>query len=123
MTWLAVAIGGSLGALCRYWIATYYFTAVGKFPWATLSANILGCLLMGLCYVVIVEKSIIDASLRPLLMTGFLGAMTTFSTFALDAVLLWQQGHATTALLYVVVSVISCLFALAGSILLASKFI
>lgn len=110
MTWLAVALGGAMGAMCRYAITTYGLPMTpGGFPWATLVANVVGSTIMGILYVLIMEKGMIPMAYRPLLMVGFLGALTTFSTFSLDAWLLWQVGQTVTALIYVVSSVLMSL--------------
>ncbi len=109
MIWLAVAVGGALGAVCRYAISLYWPAEHGSFPWATLSANALGALLIGIFYVLLVEKSLLAPQWQPLITVGFLGALTTFSSFALDAVLLWQQGQGLIALGYIVTSLLLCL--------------
>lgn len=117
MTWLAVALGGALGALARYTISTYWLTpSSGVFPWGTFTANVLGAALMGICYVLIVEKGVLSSELRPLFMVGFLGALTTFSTFSLDTWLLWQQGQSLLAMLYSVGSLVLCMLSLSISI-------
>ncbi|MEO0442657.1 MAG: fluoride efflux transporter CrcB [Pseudomonadota bacterium] len=116
MQWIIVAIGGALGALCRYGITQLLPPGTHGFPWATWWANVSGSLLIGLCYVVIVDKGLIAEQWRPLLMVGFLGALTTFSSFALDAFLLWQQGQVYISLIYTVSSVITCLLAVALTI-------
>lgn len=75
----------------------------------TLIANAIGALLIGVLFVVITEKGIIAESWRPLLVVGFLGALTTFSTFSLEAVGLLQQGEWPTAMVYILASVIICM--------------
>lgn len=124
MQWLAVAIGGALGAMSRYGLNLWFATAAtsgANFPWATLTANIAGSMLIGIAYVLIVDKGIVAEAWRPLLMVGFLGALTTFSTFALDALLLWQQQQWYYALIYLFLSVFGCLAGAAGSIWFANK--
>lgn len=114
MTWLAVAIGGALGAMGRYGVTLYTFPLLAnRFPSATLTVNVIGSLLIGVCYVLIIEKGVIAPEYRNWLMAGFLGAFTTFSTFALDAVTLWQNGHGQLAALYVATSVVACIAAVA----------
>ncbi|WP_439134560.1 fluoride efflux transporter CrcB [Pseudomaricurvus sp.] len=114
MIWLAVAIGGAIGALGRYSVTAYLFPVMAnRFPLGTLTANVVGSLLMGICYVLIIEKGVIAPEWRNLLMTGFLGAFTTFSTFSLDAVTLWQNGYGQLALIYVAISVCACVLAVA----------
>lgn len=110
--YLAIAFGGAAGALCRYWltsIAEHHNTSM--FPLGTFAVNILGSLLIGVLFVVVTEKIQMAAYLRPLLMIGFLGALTTFSTFSLDALLLLQEGMVTTAMAYILASVVCCLLA------------
>ena len=71
---------------------------------------------MGILFVLIIEKAALPAEMRSLLMIGFLGAFTTFSTFSLDALGLWQNGHLFLALVYVLATVVLCLVAISCSI-------
>ncbi len=120
MHWLAVAVGGAFGAMARYAVSTLIFNATShKFPYATLSVNVLGSFVMGILFVFIVERAALPAEMRGLLMIGFLGAFTTFSTFSLDALGLWQNGHLFLALVYVLATVVLCLVAISCSIWLA----
>ena len=103
---LAVAAGGALGAVARYYSAGFVGRLIGlDFPSGTLVVNILGSFLMGL----FVELSALAWSpspeLRAMIAVGFLGAFTTFSTFSLDAVLLLQRGQVLSAGAYVLLSV------------------
>jgi|TARA_B110000208_G_scaffold8001_1_gene10318 CrcB protein len=117
MHWVAVALGGALGALARYGIRTWVFAISShKFPYATLAVNVLGSFLMGILFVLIIEKAALPAEMRSLLMIGFLGAFTTFSTFSLDALGLWQNGHLFMALIYILATVILCLIAISSSV-------
>ena len=111
-TYLAIAFGGALGALSRYWLTVSIerFNSTG-FPLGTFVVNLLGSFLIGLLYIILMEKLSVADQWRPVIITGFLGAMTTFSTFSLDALLLFQQGHYNTALFYVLSSVMICIFA------------
>jgi CrcB protein len=77
---------------------------------------VLGSFVMGILFVLIVERAALPVEMRSLLMIGFLGAFTTFSTFSLDALSLWQNGHLFMALLYVLATVVLCLFAISSSI-------
>jgi len=81
------------------------------FPLGTFAANVLGSFLIGVFFVVLAEKAQLSEPWRPLIVVGFLGGMTTFSTFSLDALLLFEQGNYNTALFYIVSSVALCLFA------------
>ena len=113
MHWLSIAIGGAMGAMARYWVGSYLLPISSyKFPYATFSVNVAGSLLMGILYVLIVERGGLPDQARHLLMVGFLGAFTTFSTFSLDAISLWQNGGQTMAFIYVFSTVISCLLAI-----------
>jgi CrcB protein len=117
MHWFAVAIGGALGAMARYAVSIWIFNATShKFPYATLTVNVLGSFVMGILFVIIVERAALPAEMRGLLMIGFLGAFTTFSTFSLDALGLWQNGHLFLALVYVLATVVLCLVAISSSI-------
>ncbi len=93
--------------MARFGVNALVYPVMGdKFPLGTLVVNVAGSLLMGIFYVLIVEKALLPPELRNLLMVGFLGAFTTFSTFSLDALALWQNGHLSQALAYVFGSVI-----------------
>lgn len=111
-TYIAVAIGGAIGAMSRYWLSTLVETYnSSSFPYGTFLVNVIGSFLIGVGFIVFAEKLHLVDQWRPLLVIGFLGAFTTFSTYSLDALLLFQQGHYNTALLYVLSSVLLCLFA------------
>ncbi|CAI8329964.1 MAG: Putative fluoride ion transporter CrcB [Porticoccaceae bacterium UBA1117] len=117
MHWFAVAIGGALGSIARYALSTYIFDISShKFPYATLIVNVLGTFVMGILFVVIVERAAMPAEMRSLLMIGFVGAFTTFSTFSLDALGLWQNGHIFMSLVYMLATIILCLIAISSAI-------
>ena len=99
MNYLLVALGGAFGSVLRYW-AGFIFS----FPFGTLTVNILGSLAMGLAYGLLSEKGLERASL--LLMVGFLGGFTTFSSFNLDFYNLIEASNYLQAIIYVSVSVI-----------------
>ncbi|BFM21026.1 fluoride efflux transporter CrcB [Gilvimarinus japonicus] len=121
MQWLFVATGGALGAMLRFYITAHLYPVTGnRFPLGTLVVNVLGCFLVALFYVVIIEKAMLPPYWRLLLITGFLGALTTFSTFSLDALTLWQNGVPVIALLYVLANVVLCLLAVTASWYLAN---
>lgn len=111
--YFAVAIGGALGATSRYWVYvmlenTERFNQ-SIFPYATLSVNGLGSLLLGISYVVLLEKLQLAAEWRAAIMVGFLGAFTTFSTFSMDALGLLQDGNVVRGMLYIIISVVLCI--------------
>ena len=124
MNWLAIALGGALGAMGRYAIVTFILPVTPhKFPWGTLMANIIGSVIIGVLAIIIIEKQLLGPQWRLFLITGFLGALTTFSAFSLEAVQLWQVGHMLNALYYVLLSVVACLSATALAIVITSRLI
>ena len=100
----AIAAGGALGAPFRYLVGDALHASAGRFPWATFLINVSGCLAIGVLAVVL-TKRIGHPLARPFLVTGFLGAYTTFSTFAVDIDVLGKDGHAAVAAAYLVASV------------------
>ncbi len=104
--WLAVALGGAGGAVARYTLSLIFPFNADKFPVATFIANALGCLLIGVFYYLIFSKAVISSDLKPLIMVGFLGAFTTFSTFSLEVLQLAQNGLASLAVIYAAASLL-----------------
>lgn len=122
MQWLAVAIGGALGAMGRFGVVSLLAPIAGnKFPLGTFTVNLAGSFIIGVCYVVLDEKLAAAPEWRLLIMTGFLGAFTTFSTFSLDALALWDNGLPVTAAVYVGATVIGCLIAVSLAVLLTQR--
>lgn len=108
--WLAVALGGAFGASCRYYVATQLaLNTFAKLPLATICVNLAGSGLMGFIYILIIDKGWLNPEWRNLLMAGFLGAFTTFSTFALEALSLWQTNNHGVAIGYVLINVVGSL--------------
>ncbi|MCG6121971.1 MAG: CrcB family protein [Microvirga sp.] len=99
----AVAAGGALGASARYGLALLALGAA--FPWATLTANVVGSFLIGWAGATLLRE---DAPARPLatafVMAGFCGGFTTFSLFSLEALTFYRAGSPATAALYALVS-------------------
>ena len=122
-TFVAVAVGGALGAVSRYSFGLVALALIGnRFPWATLGVNVVGSFLIGLAAVLIGDR-IVDGELwRSLIIAGFLGAFTTFSAFSLDTLLLLQQGNYNTALAYMLGSVALCLGGTVSGMQLAKIF-
>lgn len=111
---LFIALGGASGAVSRYLLANWIHSLwEGKFPVGTLVVNVLGSFVIGILYVLIVERQLVHADWRGVLMVGFLGAFTTFSTFSLETIALFEAGHAVQAAGYMVGSTIVCV-AMAG---------
>ncbi len=119
---IAIALGGALGALSRYWLSGVLNNATHKLPWGTLTCNVIGSFLMGICFVLILEKARLSPELRPLLMVGFMGAFTTFSTFSLETVAMLQEGHVMSAAIYISFSVLLCIAALSAGLWITRLF-
>ena len=101
---LAVGLGGAIGAPARYGIAQLVDITPGTFPWGTFWINVTGSFALGFLLVVLSERLGPTRYLRPLLATGFLGAYTTYSTFAVEVDLLVKNGHVPIALVYAITS-------------------
>jgi len=107
---VAIMFGGSLGALMRYLISTTVNEMIsGKlgvnFPFGTLVVNILGSFAMGFLAMWLVENFDLNPLLRLAIFVGFLGAFTTFSTFSMDTLNLFESGLPFRALLNMVINV------------------
>ena len=123
MQWVAVALGGALGALGRFGVNALVFSVFGgRLPLGTLFVNVLGSIAMGVFYVLIVERHILPGPWREFIMIGLLGAFTTFSTFSLDSLSLWESGHVALAVTYIVLSVVLCIGGLLAAITVTRLF-
>ncbi|MGH1402647.1 MAG: fluoride efflux transporter CrcB [Alphaproteobacteria bacterium] len=108
-----VALGGALGAVARYGVNIGAVHVLGHgFPWGTLVVNVIGSFMMGVLIVKFSQMNQVSQELRTLCTTGFLGAFTTFSTFSLDVVTLWERGDMLHAAAYLAASVIISIVAL-----------
>ena len=117
----AIAAGGALGAPARYGVAQLVHAGAGSFPWATFWINVSGSFALGLVLVVLVARFPPSTFLRPFVATGFLGAYTTYSTFAVETVLLAKDGAAGMACAYTAASLVVGLGAAAGGIVLGRR--
>ena len=109
---LAIFIGGGFGSVSRYWISilgTKLFDA--KFPVGTLLANLLSCIVLGL-FVGAFQDKVNSEELRALLILGFCGGFSTFSSFSLETLNLMKAGQYWMAAMNVIISVLACLFIL-----------
>jgi CrcB protein len=111
VTYLVVALGGVLGALARWGVSLGLPHTPGTWPWATVTVNLTGCLVIGVLLAVLLARYPTHPWLRPFLATGVLGGYTTFSTFAVDVVALVDAGRAPLALGYLLLSVLGGLLA------------
>jgi fluoride exporter len=106
---LFIALGGASGTVSRYLLANWVHGLwEGKLPMGTLLVNVLGSFAIGIVYVLVVERQYIHPDWRGVLMVGFLGAFTTFSTFSLETITLFECGHFVHAVAYMFGSAIIC---------------
>ena len=123
LNFLIVFIGGGIGSMMRHGVNVGAARLTGTaFPYGTLTVNITGSLVMGLCAGYFAFKGDASQSWRLLLMTGILGGYTTFSAFSLDAVTLYQRGEMGLALFYVLGSVILSIAGLFAGLALVRHF-
>ena len=119
----AIALGGALGAEARYGLGLAVAHRAGEWPWATLLANVSGCLLIGVLMVVITELVTAHRLVRPFLGVGVLGGYTTFSAYAVEVLAQGDAGRGGLAVVYFVVTplvaVLACAVGVASTRLVA----
>lgn len=119
---LAIAAGGAIGALMRFWVSNAVYALAGRnFPWGTLAVNVIGSLAMGFLYVLMIERLSSAPEWRGFLLVGLLGAFTTFSTFSIETLNLMQQADYAKAFLNMVASVVACVLAAFVGVVLARQ--
>lgn len=122
--YIAIAVGGSLGAMSRYWVSITTFKWLGlAFPYGTLMVNVLGSLLMGFLTVILLHRFHFDEAIRFGLLVGFLGSFTTFSAFAMEALYLLEIGAIAKALSYMLISVLFCVLGAWAGLIAAKQII
>lgn len=112
--YMLVAIGGSIGSVFRYWLGDLGVTLThAAFPWGTLWVNWIGCFVIGFFSEATKATGMMPASveIRNFMIVGICGGFTTFSSFSLGALTLWQHGLSLQSAYYILLSVIGCLFA------------
>jgi CrcB protein len=120
--WLAIAAGGAIGALLRYWASTGTHALLGRgFPYGTFTVNVLGSLAMGFLYVWLLDRVVSGPVVRAFLLIGLLGGFTTFSSFSIESLNLIEAGQIIKAFVNVLLSVTVCIGAAGLGVLIARQ--
>ena len=115
-TILLLVIAGGLGALSRYALSSWIHGQTGNgFPWGTMAVNVLGCLLFGLLWTLAEERFLVPRSVSFIILTGFVGSFTTFSTMTFETLNLIKTSSWLSAILYMGVGqILGIIAAMAG---------
>lgn len=109
---IAIAVGGAVGSLLRYGASNaVHLWMTRSFPYGTLVVNVSGCLVMGILYVLLIERLNLGPEWRAALLVGLLGGYTTFSSFSMETLLLFENGEHVKAFANIILSVSLCLAA------------
>ena len=110
LSYLYIFIGGGLGAVSRFGIGNVIHRYTGDgFPFGTLAANVLSCIVMGLVLYLSIGTKWLTDDLKLLLIVGFCGGFSTFSTFSIETLDLFRSGHTIMGILNILLSVIICI--------------
>ena len=118
----AIALGGMTGASARHAVDLAWPSGAAELPAATLAINASGCLLIGMLMVQVVDVGRAHPLLRPFVGVGVLGGYTTFSTYAVQVHELWAHGSAGISMLYLALTPVLAVVAVAAGVLLARGF-
>ncbi|MBQ16093.1 MAG: fluoride efflux transporter CrcB [Planctomycetaceae bacterium] len=117
---LAVGLGGFVGAVARWGLGGFVHSRLGdRFPWGTLTVNVLGCLLIGFVLDWAAHREGVSETTRLFLVTGILGSLTTFSTFGYETIGLFRQGSTVAALGNIGLNVVVGLIAVLAGLMVA----
>ncbi len=116
LDFLAISAGAVLGANLRYWMSRSMVRWFGPvFPYSTLAINVIGSFVLGFVLVWTTERAIVDPRWRLLIAVGFCGGYTTFSSYAYETVVFFEQGHwSLMAVNFMANNVLACLAVLLG---------
>ncbi len=119
---MAVFIGSGLGGLTRFGLGRWIDARHSQhFPVGTFVVNVLACFILGLVIGLADQKQMLSPTARLFLAVGFCGGFSTFSTFSSETLTLFQQGHNTSLILYTLGSILLCLAATFGGLLMAAR--
>jgi CrcB protein len=119
---LAIAAGGAIGAVLRYWMSNGVYLLFGRgFPYGTLAVNVLGSLAMGFLFIAMLERVSLGGEWRAFALIGLLGSFTTFSTFSIETLNLLEQADYAKAVANMLLSVTICLAAAFAGVMLARQ--
>ena len=120
MNWITIAIGGAIGAVSRYGIAQIVILINGAnaAPFATIMVNVIGLGLMGVIYGYLSTGGMLAETVWVFIMIGFLGALTTFSSFSMDIMAAIDRGQVVYAMIYAAVSVVGSILAFILAVLM-----
>jgi CrcB protein len=105
-----IAAGGAVGSVLRFLMSTSVHGILGRaFPYGTLAVNVLGSFIMGLLYVLLIDRFNMSGEWRAALLVGLLGGFTTFSSFSIETLNLFESGETVKALLNILLSVGVCI--------------
>ncbi|MCB9232779.1 MAG: fluoride efflux transporter CrcB [Bacteroidia bacterium] len=113
---LAIFVGGGLGSLARYGLAVWLSKSSAGFPFGTLLANVLACLILGFMLAVVEKNLHFNEQVRNMVLYGFCGGFSTFSTFSNETLVLLQGEKPLVGVFYIALSVLLCVGAVFGGI-------